>query len=512
MDDTTWNSAPRPGPQYDVFLSYSSSDSVMARRIAHDLMARGLRVFFAEESLAIGDVWEDQIRNALESASAILILISASSLESQWVTVEWSNPLKSNSVRLIPVLISPIVSRKIPPSLRTLQYVDLTRDYEGGLERIVEALPRLQASKAPDPTTVVDMERLVRDVTDQVVARLGIEKQQANHGGTGKDTDDTLVFVITSYAEEMEPIFEGISAAASQVGLRAERVKDVVGDYRITEQIMKMIQSARLVVADLSLERPNVYFELGYARGLGKTVVTIMRAGTEVHFDVKDWPTLRILTPGYLSGSSLSDSNMRFLGRPFRHVTDVVVLRSDPRGCLPDCLPGGVPGPPGPRRRPEPSSSCAPAHLSRHRRRPGPTPRHQEPVASQVPARRARHRHGTPRPEHHHPCPGQLGPTTPPRPGRPQDARPPTPAAIEYRGLAGHHLRRRRGPRRHPPWRGCRTLGMAARGRAARRGAVALRRHVARWSVTSTCDQIAKANSSNATGSRRVIGSSAASS
>jgi hypothetical protein len=40
-------------------------------------------------------------------------------------------------------------------------------------------------------------------------------------------------------------------------------------------------------------------------------------------------------------------------------------------------------------------------------------------------------------------------------------------------------------------------------------GAVALRRDVARWSVTSTCDQLAKVNSSNATGSRRVLGSAA---
>jgi hypothetical protein len=110
------------------------------------------------------------------------------------------------------------------------------------------------------------MERLVRDVTEQVVARLGIEKQRAAYGGAEKTTDDTLIFVPTSFTQEMEPIFEGISAAASQVGLRAERVKDVVGDYRITEQVMKMIQSARLIVADLSLERPNVYFELGYAR------------------------------------------------------------------------------------------------------------------------------------------------------------------------------------------------------------------------------------------------------
>jgi hypothetical protein len=32
-----------------------------------------------------------------------------------------------------------------------------------------------------------------------------------------------------------------------------------------------------------------VYFELGYARGMGKTVVTCAREGTDIHFDVKDW-------------------------------------------------------------------------------------------------------------------------------------------------------------------------------------------------------------------------------
>ena len=50
-----------------------------------------------------------------------------------------------------------------------------------------------------------------------------------------------------------------------------------------------MIQKARLIVADLTHERPNVYFEVGYARGLGKTVITTAREGTNLHFDVKDW-------------------------------------------------------------------------------------------------------------------------------------------------------------------------------------------------------------------------------
>lgn len=71
--------------------------------------------------------------------------------------------------------------------------------------------------------------------------------------------------------------------------------KDVEGDYRITDKIIEMIQSARLVVVDLTHERPNVYFELGYARGLGKRVVTIARKESNIHFDVKDWKYLEYL-------------------------------------------------------------------------------------------------------------------------------------------------------------------------------------------------------------------------
>ena len=34
-----------------------------------------------------------------------------------------------------------------------------------------------------------------------------------------------------------------------------------------------------------------MYFELGYARGKGKNIITVAHIGTELHFDVKDWKT-----------------------------------------------------------------------------------------------------------------------------------------------------------------------------------------------------------------------------
>jgi nucleoside 2-deoxyribosyltransferase len=104
--------------------------------------------------------------------------------------------------------------------------------------------------------------------------------------------DEKLVFVVISFDASMDPAFEAICAAAKACGLVAKRVKDVLGDYRITDKMLAMIASARFIVADLSLERPNVYFELGYARGLGKRVITILRDGSSAHFDVQDWQYL----------------------------------------------------------------------------------------------------------------------------------------------------------------------------------------------------------------------------
>jgi len=101
--------------------------------------------------------------------------------------------------------------------------------------------------------------------------------------------DPKLVFVITAFKSDMEPVYEAIEAAVSNFSLSAKRVKDIVGDYRITDKILNLLSQAKYVVADLTHERPNVYFELGYARGLGKTVITTVRKGTTVHFDVKDW-------------------------------------------------------------------------------------------------------------------------------------------------------------------------------------------------------------------------------
>jgi hypothetical protein len=252
-----------------------------------------------DQNLRPGDNWPDQINRNIEIAEAVLVVISPASLQSEWVNREWTAALARNlqggsrSRRIIPVLIGGASFSDLPPVLRDIQAVDLNRDYEGGMERIAQAIEYLRASKEPPASAVIDRQSIIEDVTAQVMERLGLGRSSSASGP--EPPDDKLVFVVCTFTPEMEPIFDAIAAAAEAVGLRAERVKDVKGDYRITDKVLTLIRTARLVVVDLTYERPNVYFELGYARGLDKTVITILRAGAIAHFDVRDWAYLEYI-------------------------------------------------------------------------------------------------------------------------------------------------------------------------------------------------------------------------
>lgn len=61
---------------------------------------------------------------------------------------------------------------------------------------------------------------------------------------------------------------------------------------RIVPGIMDAIRRSAFIIADLSEPKPNVYFELGFAQALGKTVIATAYEGTELPFDVFDVPTL----------------------------------------------------------------------------------------------------------------------------------------------------------------------------------------------------------------------------
>jgi hypothetical protein len=115
----------------------------------------------------------------------------------------------------------------------------------------------------------------------------------------------------------LEDILDTIKAACKENGIHAMRIDEDQSNDRITDRVVGSIRTAEFVIVDLTLARPNVFFEAGFAHGLGKTPIYIAKHGTKLEFDIKDYPiiffrNMRELKVGLIERlQALSDSHAR---------------------------------------------------------------------------------------------------------------------------------------------------------------------------------------------------------
>lgn len=74
------------------------------------------------------------------------------------------------------------------------------------------------------------------------------------------------VFVAMPFAKEMRDIWEfGIYRTVRNAGLVCERIDEQAFTGDILEQMKRRIETADLIIADLTGANPNVFLEVGYA-------------------------------------------------------------------------------------------------------------------------------------------------------------------------------------------------------------------------------------------------------
>jgi hypothetical protein len=125
--------------------------------------------------------------------------------------------------------------------------------------------------------------------------RVDIEPQvkKGNEHHAKKRHDRAFIAMPIDVADpSLEDLLETIKSAAEQCGIQATRIDEEQSNEKITDRILEAIKKARFVIVDLTKERPNVFFEAGYAHGIGKIPIYIAREGTTFHFDVKDYPII----------------------------------------------------------------------------------------------------------------------------------------------------------------------------------------------------------------------------
>jgi hypothetical protein len=103
------------------------------------------------------------------------------------------------------------------------------------------------------------------------------------------------VFIVMSFSArgELKDVYNTFCRVCKDKGFRAFKVDHHIdAKQRIVPTIFESIRRAAFVIADVTDARPNVYYEIGYARALGKTVIQTARDGVDLPFDVFDVPTI----------------------------------------------------------------------------------------------------------------------------------------------------------------------------------------------------------------------------
>jgi CheY-like chemotaxis protein len=112
----------RPLAEVDVFLSHSVADGRKARGIVRRLESHGVKAYLAARALQGGDAFSDKIRVALNSSKEVWVLVSPSSLNSEWVITEWGAAWGLGK-RIVPILHG-CRHHELPDRLRSLQCID----------------------------------------------------------------------------------------------------------------------------------------------------------------------------------------------------------------------------------------------------------------------------------------------------------------------------------------------------------------------------------------------------
>lgn len=112
-----------------IFISHSTRDKKFVRTLKDDLQENGFQTWFDEDELDYGDSLIEKLDVAIEKSSHFLIVLSQSSVESDWVKLELKKALalknKSLLMKVIPVKYR---NCELPEEINKLLYADLTQE------------------------------------------------------------------------------------------------------------------------------------------------------------------------------------------------------------------------------------------------------------------------------------------------------------------------------------------------------------------------------------------------
>ncbi len=185
------HSSPRETCIYEFFISHNNTQKTWVRRLAAELKLRNIRYFLDEECIGLGEDIVNAIGVGLKSSRHVLLILSAQSVASRWVELEWATSLYDDpdaaAKRLIPIRVDEC---EIPYLLRRLNYLDArSMDIQAVAQKLLTVLNETVSAqpKATErlPHALVEVSTVLGFGSKQYVTRRSdteLRRVLAGHG------------------------------------------------------------------------------------------------------------------------------------------------------------------------------------------------------------------------------------------------------------------------------------------------------------------------------------------
>ncbi len=120
----------------------------------------------------------------------------------------------------------------------------------------------------------------------------------------GRSTTSANGFVAMSFHADLNEIYsDGFQVGILDAGYEPVRMDQIEHVNRIDDEIINQINSSKFVIADFTGHRGGVYFEAGYALGIGLPVFWTCKKSdmSDLHFDIRQFNCIDWQTPEELA-------------------------------------------------------------------------------------------------------------------------------------------------------------------------------------------------------------------
>lgn len=96
-----------------------------------------------------------------------------------------------------------------------------------------------------------------------------------------------LVSVMMPFNSRFDEVYRALRETVESAGLKCRRADDIWENPAVMQDVVSLIDRSRVVICDCSTRNANVFYEIGIAHTLGREVILITQAETDIPFDLR---------------------------------------------------------------------------------------------------------------------------------------------------------------------------------------------------------------------------------